>query len=176
LFDARTALVDAMPDFDGGVVDNVNARMMLRSTNDDPSGSPTYSDWRPLTSGTFSGRAFQFKIDMFSTAVDENVAITQAGYRATFQQRTEQATGIASGTGTKSVTFNRAFFAGTAALGGVNAYPPSVGITAQNLQSGDYFEVSNVTGAGFDVVFKDSSDTPVSRNFAYTATGYGRAG
>ena len=177
LWDARTELVNDMPDWDGGVVDSVNAEMYLRSTNDDPSGTPTYGDWRPLNSGTFRGRAFQFKVEMFSTAVDQNVSVTQAGYRATFQQRTELSTGvIASGAGTKSVTFDRAFFAGTAALGGANAYPPSVGITAQNLQTGDYFEVSNVTGAGFDVLFKDSSDTPVSRNFAYTATGYGRAG
>jgi predicted phage tail protein len=177
LWDARTELVDAMPDWDGGVVDDVNARLMVRKTNDDPSGSPTYGDWTPLNSGTFRGRAFQFKVELFSTKEDQNVSVTQAGYRATFQQRTEQSTGtIASGASTKSVTFDRAFFAGTAVLGGANAYPPSVGITAQNLQSGDYFEVSNVTGSGFDVVFKNSSDTAVDRNFQYTATGYGAAG
>lgn len=177
LWDNRVEFVDSMPDWDGGVVDEVNARLLLRKTNDDPSGTPTYSDWTPLNSGTFLGRAFQFKVELISRASDENVSVQEVGYRATFQQRTEQSTGaIASGAGTKSVTFDRAFFAGTAALGGVNAYPPSVGITAQNLQSGDYFEVSNVTGAGFDVVFKNSSDTAVDRNFQYTATGYGAAG
>ena len=47
--------------------------------------------------------------------------------------------------------------ASTASLGGVNAYLPSVGITAQNLGSGEYFEVTSVSGTGFTVTFRNDS-------------------
>jgi len=61
------------------------------------------------------------------------------------------------------VTFPKAFYA-----------VPSVGITAQDMDSGDYFVVSNVTRTGFDVSFKDSGATLVSRTFDYQAVGHGR--
>ena len=87
---------------------------------------------------------------------------------AEFDRRTEQSESvIASGTGTKSVTFANAFFVGTASLLGSNTKLPAVGITAQNMQSGDYFTVSNVTGTGFDVAFFNSSDAGIDRNFHY---------
>ena len=78
--------------------------------------------------------------------------------------------------GAKNVVFAAPFFTGTSAIGGVNFYPPSIGITAQNMASGDFFEVTNITGTGFTVTFKNSSNTAVSRNFSYSAVGYGRGG
>ena len=83
---------------------------------------------------------------------------------------------IASGTGTKSVTFANAFFTGTTTLLGANSKLPTVGITANNMQSGDYFTLSNITGTGFDVAFFNSSDVGIDRNFNYSAVGYGKAG
>ena len=46
----------------------------------------------------------------------------------------------------------------------------------QHMASGDFFEVTNITGTGFTVTFKNSSNTAVSRNFSYSAVGYGRGG
>ena len=83
---------------------------------------------------------------------------------------------IASGTSTKSVTFANAFFVGTASLLGSNSKLPTVGITADNMQSGDYFTLSNVSATGFDVAFFNSSDTGIDRNFRYSAVGYGKEG
>jgi hypothetical protein len=82
---------------------------------------------------------------------------------------------IASGAGAKTVTFDKPFFTGTAALGGVNSSLPSVGITAQNMATGDYFVVTSVSGTGFTVTFRNSADTAVDRNFAWSAVGYGKA-
>ena len=96
---------------------------------------------------------------------------------AEFERRTEQSeSAISSGTGTKSVTFSNAFFVGTASLLGSNSKLPAVGITAQNMQSGDYFTLSNVSASGFDVAFFNSSDAGISRNFTYSAVGFGKAG
>ena len=81
---------------------------------------------------------------------------------------------MSSGTGAKAITFANRFFTGTASLLGTDSRLPSVGITAQNMQSGDYFTVSSVSATGFSVNFYNSSDTGVSRNFNWSAVGYGK--
>jgi predicted phage tail protein len=173
--DARLALMDNWPDFDGGVIDQVNAKMLFRATNDDPTGAPTWTSWQEFVNGTFNGRGFQFKTEMTSSNPSQNILVDQLGYEATFQRRTDQSVAsITSSAGATAVTFPYPFFTGTSVLGGVNAYLPSVGITAQNIQSGDYFQIGSVTSTGFTITFYDSSNVAVSRDFTWTATGYGK--
>ena len=175
--DSRTALLDDWADIDGDEVLSVNAEMYVRSTSDDPSGSPTYSDWVPFNSGTFKGRAFQFKAELTSNKIDENILVDELGYKIELNPRFDQSNeAIASGTSTKSVTFEKPFFVGTATTGGVNAYLPSVGITVQDLGANERFNVSNVSSTGFDIDVLDANGNNVttSRNFTYTANGYGK--
>ena len=173
--DGRTANIDTWTDIDGDDVNDVNAELYVRRTNDDPSGSPTYGDWTPFNSGTFKGRAFQFKAELTSDKVDENILVDELGYKVEVSPRTDQSNGaIASGTSTKSVTFGKPFFVGTATTGGVNAYLPSVGVTVLNLGADERFNVSNISGTGFDIDVLDSSDNNVDRNFTYSANGYGK--
>jgi predicted phage tail protein len=173
--DSRTGLVDSWEDFDGAVVDKVNAKLYVRKTPDDPAGTPTWSAWQEFVNGTFGGRAFQFKAELLSNDPAQNILVDQLGYEATFQRRSEQsAVAVSSGAGTKSITFDKPFFTGTASLGGVNTSLPSVGIVAQNLATGDYVNVSSVSRTGFDVTFRNSAGTAVSRDFLWTAVGFGR--
>ena len=172
--DARTALIDTWNDFDGTEADAVNAKLYMRRTQTDPSGSPTYSDWKEFVAGTFRGRGFQFKAELESGDIAQNILIDELGYQATFQRREETGQPTASGTSTKSVTFANAFFVGTSALGNLNNFLPSVGITVQNLGNGERVNVSNVTGTGFDLDVLDSGGSNVDRNFTYTAVGFGR--
>ena len=175
LMDSRSGLVDTWSDWDGGVIDSVNAKLLVRRTPDDPAGAPAWSSWQEFVNGTFLGRAFQFKAELTSADPAQNIVIDELGYDATFQRRTEQSAGaVTSGAGTYSVTFDKAFFTGTSGLGGVNSSLPSVGIVAQNLAAGDYFNVTNVTSTGFDVTFRDNGGTAVSRNFLWTAVGFGK--
>jgi hypothetical protein len=51
---------------------------------------------------------------------------------------------------------------------------PTIGITAQNMNSGDYYVVTSITGTSFTVTFRNSGGTAVDRNFTYSATGYGK--
>jgi predicted phage tail protein len=170
LIDSRLELMDLWTDFDGGVIDQVNAKLLLRATNDDPAGTPTWTAWQEFVNGTFNGRAFQFKAELTSTNTSQNILIDALGYEATFQQRQDQSTAtIASGAGAKTVAFDKAFYT----AGGTSL--PSVGITAQNMVSGDYFTVGTITGTTFTVTFRNSAGTVVDRNFTYTATGYGKA-
>jgi hypothetical protein len=69
---------------------------------------------------------------------------------------------ITSGAGTKSITFTNPFKTVNYALG----------ITAENMATGDFFEISNKTINGFDVIFKNSSGTAVSREFDFIAKGF----
>jgi len=176
LVDSRTADVDAWSDWDGGITDQVNATMEVRTTDNDPAGTPTWSGWTSFANGTYKGRGFQFRANLLSTSIDENILIDELGFNASLQKRQEQSNGaVASGATSKTITFANAFFTGTASIGGVNTSLPSVGITAQNMASGDYYTVTSVSGTGFTVTFYNSSNTVVDRNFNWSAVGYGKA-
>ena len=175
LFDSISD-IDARVDFDGATATKVNAEMQVAVTQNDPSsGSPTYTAFQTFANGTYKGRGFKFKVNMTSNDPDQDIRVFQLGYTASFQRRTEQSTGtIASGAGAKVVSFTDSFFTGTSAIGGVNSNLPSIGITAQNMASGDFFELSNISGSGFTVHFKNSSNASVDRNFTYQAVGFGK--
>ena len=180
----ESALWDSIPNFDieqsidGTTVETVNGALFVRTTNDDPSGSPTYTAFNKVQSGTFRARAFDFKCELESESKNNNILISELGFDSFLQARTEQSTTlIPSGAGPKNVVFAAPFFTGTSAIGGsASAYPPSIGITAQNMASGDFFEITNITGSGFTITFKNSSNSAVNRNFSYSAVGYGRGG
>ena len=175
LFDAISD-IDARVDFDGLTATKVNAEMLVAVTQADPSsGSPTYTAFQTFANGTYKGRGFKFKVNLTSEDPDQDIKVSQLGYTASFQRRTEQSTtAIASGAGAKVITFTDSFFTGTSAIGGVNSNLPSIGITAQNMASGDYFELSSISGTGFTVHFKNSSNASIDRNFTYQAVGFGK--
>ena len=173
LFDSR-GLIDDITDFDGLTATEVNAEMLVRVTQDNPSSSPTYSDFQTFANGTYKGRGFQFRAKLTSNDVAQDIKVSQLGYTASLQRRTEQGNVTASGAGAKAITFTNPFFVGTSSLLGVNSNLPSVGINAQNMVSGDYFEVSSISGTGFTVHFKNSSNASIDRNFTYQAVGFGK--
>lgn len=49
----------------------------ISATDDDPAGSPTWSDYKVFKAGDFSGRAFRFKIDLVSTANDVTPSVEE---------------------------------------------------------------------------------------------------
>ena len=181
----RTELIDRWSDFDGDIPDDTSAQIYFRSSDQAPADADTltedgdnllledgnkiemesdinFGDWVPMESGRFAGRQFQFKCELSSTHIDETPVVDQLGYSLQMERRTESATTQASGAGAKVVTFTNAFY-----------QTPSIGITASNLASGDYYEVTSATRSGFTVTFKNSSNAAVDRNFSYQATGFG---
>jgi hypothetical protein len=163
LWDDQTDLIDTWPTSDGDVLDQVNAALYVRTTNDDPGASPTWSDWHEFANAIVRGRAFQFKTIATSTAESQNIIIDELGAELELQQRTESTGSITSGTSAYAVTFDEAFY-----------QAPAVGITAYNMGTGDYYAVTSQSRTGFTVTFYDSGNTVISRNFTYIATGYGR--
>ena len=162
-WDERTELIDAWNDIDADDLSDTDVQLYVRSTNDDPSGSPTYGTWEPFVNNTKRGRGFQFKAEATSSNVAQNPLIENLGVTVNLQRRTEQQRNITSGTSAKAITFPSAFYS-----------VPSVGITAQDFDSGDYFQLSSISRTGFTVTFKNSSDTIISKVFDYQAVGHGK--
>ena len=163
--------IDARQDFDGASSVDTNAEVFVQTSQD----ASSYSSFQKFANGTFKGRAFKFKCVLSTQDTNQDIRVSQLGYFAEFQRRTEQSTtAIASGAGAKSVTFDHPFFTGTSALLGANSNPPAIGITALNMASGDFFELSSITGTGFTVHFKNSSGSSIDRNFNFTAICFGK--
>jgi predicted phage tail protein len=162
-WDERGGNIDLWDDIDGDDLSAVNASLFVRNTPDNPSGSPTWGSWQPFVNGTTRGRGLQFKMDATSTNPAQNIIVEQLGVITQFQRRTETQRNLSSGAGAYSVTFPKAFY-GT----------PSIGITAQDTDQGDYFTVSSATRTGFTVTFRNSAGSIVSKTFDYQAVGHGR--
>lgn len=74
LFDSLAGLFDDLTGF--SQIDDTNILFYIAATNDDPSGSPTWSAWQQFRAGDFYGRAFKFKIELKSTSVSVTPSIS----------------------------------------------------------------------------------------------------
>lgn len=165
LFDDREGLFDAATGlFDGDVqaFDDTNVELFISVTDDDPAGSPTWSDYAPFFVGDYKARALRFRAKLTSTDEQASPEVTALSVSIDMPDRTVADADVASGAGAKAITFSPAF----KALQGV-------GITAQNLNSGDYYAITSKSATGFTITFYNSSNTAVDRTFDYVAKGYG---
>ena len=166
-FDAKPGLFDdAIGLFDGDAqaFDDTNVELLISVTNDDPAGSPAWSAYTPFLVGDYRARALRFKARLTSTDAQASPEVTALSVSVDMPDRTVAASDIQSGAGAKAVVFSPAF----KGLQGV-------GISAGNLASGDYYDISNKGGAGFTITFYNSSGAAVDRTFDYVAKGYGEA-
>lgn len=155
---------DPVEDIDGSVADKVDATLYVQTTNDDPaSDDPVYTELEPFLNGTRQGRGFNFVLEATSNDFNQNIAISVLQVKVTMQTRTEQDNDLTSGAGAYAVTFTNAFY-----------QTPSIGISAQDLQTGDYYELTSISKTGFTITFKNSGGTAVSRTFDWQAVGYGK--
>ena len=102
-WDERTELIDSWNDIDADDLSDTDVQLYVRSTNDDPSGSPTYGTWEPFVNNTKRGRGFQFKAVATSSNVAQNPLIEELGVKVSVQRRTEQERNITSGTSAKAI-------------------------------------------------------------------------
>ena len=163
LWDDRVEDIDYWTTVDGDDLGQANCSLFVRTTSTSPSGSPTWSSWQPFVNNTARGRGFQFKLVATSSNKGENVVVEELGVVTAFQRRTETQRNLTSGAAIYSVTFPTAFYT-----------VPSIGITAQDMDGGDYFTIGSVTRTGFAVTFRNSGGSMVSKVFDYQAVGHGR--
>jgi hypothetical protein len=89
LIDDKTLYIDDWGLIDDAAPDGPNASMYVRSTTDNPSGSPTWGEWREFANATVRGRAFQFKVVATTIDPSQNILITDVGVTVEMQQRAE---------------------------------------------------------------------------------------
>jgi len=159
-FDDRSGLFDGDPQ----QFDDTNTELLVATTEGDPSGSPTYTDFRKFFVGDYKARAFKFKLQMTSTKGTATQQVSALSVTVDMPDRVVAEADVVSGTSTsgKAITFSPAF----KTLGGV-------GISAQNLASGDFYAITNKSETGFTIEFFNSSSATVSRTFDYVARGFG---
>jgi hypothetical protein len=185
LIDDREELIDRWTDVDGTIADDTSADLYFRTSNQATTDEELlledgdfllledgdkiqmesdidFGEWTPMESGRYTGRQFQFKTELQALHVDQTPIVDEAGYTMQMESRTESSATIASGAGAKAVTFDKAFY-----------QAPSIGITASNLATGDYYEVTSPARTGFTITFYNSSDVAIDRDFQYQAVGYG---
>ncbi len=165
-FDSATGLFDArLGDFDGDPAqfDVTSARFELRHTNDDPSGSPTYTAYQPFIVADITARAMQFRCILECTNGAASPAIRELRAEIDMPERTQSEVDITF-TGTKAVTFPTKFK-------GV----PALGLSLANLADGERYVITNKTRAGFNIeVFSGSSTSTNSVTLDYVAKGFGK--
>jgi len=166
LFDSASGLFDDRQGyFDGDVnaFDDVDAQLQVRYTEDDPSGTPVWSSWQQFQVSDVRAWGMEFRVRMTTTDDQASPAVSYLSVTVDMPDRTASANDVVSGAGAKVVTFDNPFKA-----------TPSIGIGAQDMQTGDYYEISSKSRSGFTITFKDSGGTAVSRTFDWVAKGYGK--
>jgi len=157
-FDDREGLFDG----DANEFGDTNVELQVATTEDDPAGSPTYTDFRKFVVGDYKARAFKFRALLTTLDSEATPSVSALSVTIDMPDRIIADNDIVSGTSAKAVTFSPNF----KALQGV-------GISAQNLASGDYYVITSKSVSGFTITFYNSSDAIVSRTFDYVAKGYG---
>jgi hypothetical protein len=159
LFDNRSGLFDTnSSNFDGDTPSNSNAHIEI-ATSDDNS---TYTSFQNFVIGEYTARYFKFRVvltssDLASTPVVEEVSVT-----IDMPDRIFSGNDITSGAGTYTVSFTNPY----------KSVNYAVGITAEDMATGDFFIVESKTINGFNVTFKNSGGTALSKTFDYIAKGY----
>jgi predicted phage tail protein len=163
--DQRESMIDDWTDLDGDFIDDVNAAIYLRTTDDDPADmGATWSVWKPFFVGEYRARGIQFQLRLTSESPMHNIGVHELAMTIDMPDRiVGPAANLVSGASFYDVVYDGAFIE-----------IPTIGITAINLNTGDYYEIINSTRTGFRITFKNSSGTAVSRTFSYQARGYGK--
>ena len=67
---------DAVADIDAAQVNDTDATLYIRITDDNPAGSPTWSAWTPFHVADFTCRAAQFKLELSSGNPSHQIAVS----------------------------------------------------------------------------------------------------
>jgi len=159
LFDNRAGLFDSTnSNFDGDTPANANAHLEIATSDD----NVTYTAFRSFVIGDYTARYFKFRVVLISRDLASTPVVSAVSVSIDMQDRIFSGNDILSGVGTKTVTFTNPYKTVNYALG----------ITGEDMATGDFFTVSNKTINGFDILFKNSGGTNVSRTFDFIAKGF----
>lgn len=156
--------VDVLESWDGDDPTGWEAELQVRTTTDDPGGSPTWSAWQAFVIGDYSARAFQWRVVLRSLVQGITPSITGLTVTVDMPDRLESASNVSCPVEGVTVTFSPPF-----------RVTPAVATADQNMATGDYKAITSSSETGFDIRFYNAAGTPVARTFDWVARGYGYA-
>jgi len=149
---------DGASNFDGDSPANCNAHLEIATSTD----NITYTAFRNFVVGDYTARYFKFRLMMRSDDLASTPVVSALSVTIDVEDTIQNGNDLVSGTGTYTVTFTRPFYS-------VNY---AIGITNQGMATGDYYTLNSKTINGFNIAFKNSGGTGVSRTFDYIAKGF----
>jgi len=169
--------------FSGLIAVDGNVELLVQTTEGDPA-SANFDNipFLPVKKSVFKGRGFKFTLRFSVTDNAQNIAIEKLGFKMSLKSRTEinssPISNVVSGNpASKTVTFDKAFYSGSSNTD-ITDHAPRVAVTIQPdsngaLQNNETVKITNVKSNEFTVDIKDSSGNFVTRNFNYSAVGFG---
>jgi len=151
---------DAPAPFDGNDPTNATQSLQVASSTSSLGDATTFYALNAST--TYKGRYFKFRLRMANKNNKVRGFVSGITISVDMEKRTESGEDIASTTGTKAITYTNSFYAS-----------PAVGISAQNMATGDTYTISSKSATGFSIAFTNSSGSGINRTFDYVAQGYG---
>lgn len=156
---------DLITEFDGAAPNTCDVELYIRTTQDDPAGSPTFTSWRRFNNAEFKARGYQVKAEFSTGGPQEQIAVDQLRVQAQMPRRTLTGTVTTSTSADVSVTYG---------AGNKFYVAPDVGIVMAAQDSGENYVISNPSATGFDVSVYDSvGGSRIAKAITWTATGYG---
>ena len=141
-----------------------DAHVEIQTTDDDPSGTPTWSEWRRLVMSDVSARAIRARF-VLQTNDSSVTPVAKGSIVVDVPDSDRKGANVAVSVGGTRITFDNAFRGPTR---------PSVVVTAiEGAQSGDWADITNVDRTGFDVTIRNGVTAQSGRHIDYHAKGYG---
>ena len=165
-WDDRTDLIDTWSEVDGTNVERVGAIAYVRTTNDAPGGSPTWSAWSEFSTATVVGRGFQFKFVAYSDSTSETIVVKRFDVFVNMRRRVEvfdtrlynPFLGL-----TETLTFENPFYA-----------PPTLTVSTLSFLAAGFYPSTNSTTNNAEIQFTNGSGGFTGATYTLTATGFGR--
>jgi hypothetical protein len=151
---------DAPAPFDGNDPTNANQYIQVATSNSSLNDATSFFNMNATS--THKGRYFKFRLKLTNKNNKVRGYVSGISISINMEKRTDSGNDIASTTSTKVITYNNAFYAS-----------PSLGITVQNMASGDTYTITSKSATGFSITFTNSSGSGIDRTFDYSAQGYG---
>ena len=151
---------DAPAPFDGNDPTNATINLQVATSNSSLGAATEFFNMNTTT--TYKGRYFKFRLRLANANNKTRAFVSGISVTVNMEKRIESENDVVSGTSTKVITFGKPFYA-----------TPAIGISAENMASGDFYTISSKSKTGFSIAFTNSSSSGISRTFDYVAQGYG---
>ena len=165
LVDSRLDDISAWASWDGTSPDGLSAKIEMRFTEDDPAGSPAWSDWVPVLVADVRARAFEFRLVLASDSPTHNLEVSAAGVTVDMPDRVESGQNVSIASGGTTLSYTEPF----KAVPGV-----TVSLSGSGVAAGDWFKITNETVSGFKVTIYDSGGSTKAGTIGWLSKGYGR--